>query len=89
MRAILSGGPVDGEIREVPRRPPAHIDVEVEPEDEDFEPIPPGGAFPEMTFERHRYVLSNVDPLEDPQAKYSYLQRMPSEPVAEPGEATW
>ena len=30
MKAILKGGPVDGEIRDVDARAPHHIDVEVD-----------------------------------------------------------
>lgn len=81
MQGILTGGPVDGEIRDVGTRPPPNIDVEAPVEgDDELRPIPPGGEFPEMLFEMHRYVLSNVegDPTApEPRAKYSHQGKLP------------
>ena len=81
MRAVLTGGPVDGEIREVGDPPPDHIDVEVPVEgDDNVVPIPPGVEYPETEFENHRYVLDNVDGnprAAEPRAKYSWRHRLP------------
>lgn len=82
MKAPLSGGPVDGEISDVGDRPPDQVDVEVASEEPPWRPIQPGEQFPEEQFEKHRYVLSNVngDPdASEPRAKYSYLHKLPEE----------
>ena len=79
MEAILSGGPADGEVREVGMRPPDHIDVEVTVDL--LAEIPESGAYQPSTFEKHRYVLDNVsgDPkAPEPRAKYSWRHRLPN-----------
>jgi hypothetical protein len=81
MHALLVGGPSDQEVRSVPDRPPSHLDVEVDV-GPPWEPIPPGGEFPQAVWETHRYVLSNVEGYPtalEPLARYTYLHKLPED----------
>lgn len=81
MQALLVGGPNDQEVRDVSDRPPSYIDVEVDG-GPPWEPIPEGGEFPQAVWEKHRYVLSNVesDPkAPEPRARYTYLHKLPED----------
>ncbi len=81
VQALLIGGPNDQEVRNVPDRPPAHLDVEVDV-GPPWEPIPPGGEFPQAVWETHRYVLSKVDgypTAPEPRARYTYLHKLPEQ----------
>jgi len=78
VQALLIGGPNDHTLRDVPERPPAHIDVEVDI-GPPWEPISEGQEYPSAVWERHRYVLSSVnsDPeAPEPRARYTYLHRL-------------
>jgi hypothetical protein len=81
MQALLVGGPNDQEVSSIPDRPPPHIDVEVDV-GPPWEPIPPGGEFPQAVWETHRYVLSNVEgnpTAPEPRARYTYLHKPPED----------
>jgi len=81
MQALLVGGPNDQEVRDVPERPPSHIDVEVDV-GPPWQPIPEGGEFPQAVWATHRYVLSGADSnpnAPEPRARYTHLHKLPED----------
>jgi hypothetical protein len=81
VQALLVAGPNDQEVRDVPDRPPPHIDVEVDV-GPPWKPIPEGGEFPQAVWETHRYVLSSVDSdpnAPEPRVRYTYLHKVPED----------